>query len=181
MIYSIPIITVVGYSNSGKTRCVTGLIAALTRRGYRVASAKHCHHGFDLDVEGKDSWKHRQAGAMTTLMSSGNQVGMLATEPAPPTLEQICRDYVHDADILLAEGYSWEDFPRILVISQDKLEQERIAPDDFIVALIGEKRVDSPLPQFSFNEMEALASLIERDYLAPQFAGEDSLVGAQCF
>jgi molybdopterin-guanine dinucleotide biosynthesis protein B len=168
MIYSIPIITVVGYSNSGKTRCVTGLIAALTRRGYRVASTKHSHQGFDLDVEGKDSWKHRQAGAVTTLMTSGNQIGMVATVPAPPTLEQICRDYVRDADILLAEGYSWEDLPKILVTSQDKLEQERIAPDDFIIALIGEKRVDSSLPQFSFNEVEALASLIERDYLAPQ-------------
>jgi molybdopterin-guanine dinucleotide biosynthesis protein B len=169
----IPIITVIGYSNSGKTRCVTGLITALTRSGYRVASTKHCHHGFDLDVEGKDSWKHRQAGAVTTLMSSGNRIGMMATTPAPLTLEQICHDYVHGAEILLAEGYSWENFPKILVISQDKLEQERIAPDDFIIALVGERRVDSTLPQFSFNEVEALASLLERDYLLPQFAAEE--------
>ena len=84
---SIPIITIVGYSNAGKTRCVVGLIAALTRRGYRVASAKHCHDGFDLDVEGKDSWKHEQAGAATTLMSSGNQVGVVTAMPAPLTEE----------------------------------------------------------------------------------------------
>jgi molybdopterin-guanine dinucleotide biosynthesis protein B len=180
IVAKIPIITVVGYSTSGKTRCVTGLIAALARRGYRVASTKHCHHGFDLDVEGKDSWKHRQAGAVTTLMSSGNQIGMVASTPALITLEQICRDYVHGAEILLAEGYSWENLPKILVTSQDKLEQERISPDDLIIALVGENRVDSSLPQFSFNQIEALASLLERDYLALQFAGEESLAGTRC-
>jgi hypothetical protein len=67
-----------------------------------------------------------------------------------------------------------------LVTSQDKLEQERISPDDLIIALVGENRVDSSLPQFSFNQIEALASLLERDYLAPQFAAEESLAGTRC-
>jgi molybdopterin-guanine dinucleotide biosynthesis protein B len=50
----LPIVTVVGYSNAGKTRCIVRLVSALTRRGYRIATAKHCHQGFDLDVKGKD-------------------------------------------------------------------------------------------------------------------------------
>ncbi len=165
---SIPIITVVGYSNAGKTRCVTGLIAALTRRGYRVATAKHCHDSFQLDVEGKDSWQHKQAGAVTAIMSNRRQLGVVVTPAQPPTLEQICAHYVCDADILLAEGYSWEPHPKILVTSCARLEDERVKLADAVIALVGTQRDGLSIPQFEFDQLEALAMLVEKNYLLPE-------------
>jgi molybdopterin-guanine dinucleotide biosynthesis protein B len=163
----IPIITVIGYSDSGKTRCMTGLIAALTRRGYRVAAAKHCHEAFQLDVEGKDSWKHKQAGAAPALVSNRSQVGVMATMPEPLSLAEICERYAHDADLLLAEGYSWEPHPKILVASRAHLDEERVGLDESVIALVGEKRFDIGLPQFTFGQLDKVAEMIGRKYLSP--------------
>lgn len=144
---------------------MTGLIAALTRRGYRVASAKHCHESFQLDVEGKDSWKHKQAGAVTALISNRNQVGVIATTPQPLSLDELCERYARDADLLLAEGYSWEPHPKILVTSRARLEEERVGLEESVIALVGEKRFDIALPQFTFGQLEKLAELVEKGYL----------------
>jgi molybdopterin-guanine dinucleotide biosynthesis protein MobB len=161
----IPVIAVIGYLNSGKTRCMTGLISALARRGYRVASAKHCCEGFQLDLEGKDSWQHQQAGAAISLLSNGHQFAALVTSTQPPTLAELSERYAHDADILLAEGYSWEPFPKILVTSCDYLYEERVNPAKQVIALVGERQFDFPLPQFTFGQWESLASLLEKEFL----------------
>lgn len=158
---TIPIVTIVGYSDSGKTRCIVELISILTRRGYRVASAKHCHDGFTLDTEGKDTWKQKRAGAVTTLMSSRSAVGVIADKQPDETLEQLCSQYIHAADIVLAEGYSWEPHPKILVTSRERIEEERIQTDDQIVAFVGQPQADSTIPSFTFGEMEKLALLLE--------------------
>ncbi len=163
----IPIITVVGYSNTGKTRCLLRLISILTRRGYRVASAKHCHDGFELDVEGKDSWKHKQAGAAITLLSSKNQIGIMGETESPLPLEQLCARYCHEVDLLLAEGYSWEPVPKILIVHGEKLEWQRISAGEDVIALVGDEPIDSSLPHFSFDELERLASLLEQRFLLP--------------
>lgn len=164
----IPVVLVVGYSDSGKTRCMTGLIFTLTRRGYRVASAKHCHDGFTSDVAGKDSWQHKQAGAVISLMSNHHQVGAVITTATPLRLAEICARYVYDADILLAEGYTTEPFPKILVLSQKRLADERVRPGDNVIALVSDKQADSLIPQFTFNDLELLADLLERHYLSAQ-------------
>ncbi len=162
---TLPIVTVVGYSNAGKTRCLVALITHLTQRGYRVATAKHCHDGFALDVAGKDTWQHKQAGAVTTLMSNGTAVGVVADSQPDLALEELCSKYVHVADIMLAEGYSWEPHPKILVTSKARIEEERVRADDQVIALVGTTRVDSPLAFFTFEELKELALLLERMYL----------------
>ena len=167
----LPILTVIGYSNAGKTRCVVGLIASLSRRGYRIASAKHCHQGFNLDVRGKDSWQHKEAGAVMTIMAGKNRIGIVSdAEPVVP-LRQLADRYIHDADLLLAEGYSWEPYPKILVLSKASLEQERLHAPDFLFALVGDKPVASSSPQFAFEELDRLALLIEQRYLQASSEG----------
>ena len=162
---TLPIITVIGYSNAGKTRCLVALIALLTQRGYRVATAKHCHDGFELDVEGKDTWKHKQAGALTTLMASRNRLGIIVDHPLPLSLAELCEQYMHEADIVLAEGFSWEPNPKILVISADHTEARQIPAGESPIALVGETRLISDIPFFTFNELEALTALLETRYL----------------
>ena len=162
---SIPIVTIVGYSDSGKTRCMVELISILTRKGYRVASAKHCHDGFTLDTEGKDTWKQKRAGAVTTLMSSRTSIGVIADHEAELSLEQLCVRYVHHADILLAEGYSWEAHPKILVLNKGRAETARVPLDDQVFAVVGEAPGDATKPAFLFSEMAKLALLIETCFL----------------
>lgn len=162
-----PILIVVGYSNSGKTRSVVALVSALTRRGYRVATAKHCHDGFDLDVEGKDSWKHKQAGAVATVMSGGGRVALIEDTPGGASLAEIVQRYMRHVDLVIAEGFSWEPYPKVLVVGGGKLAEAKNSTDETVFALVADLRLDSALPQFSFDDMEALASLIEEKFFAP--------------
>ena len=83
----IPIVSIVGKSNSGKTTLIEKIIAELVRRGYRVATIKHNRHGFDIDHEGKDSWRHKRAGARTTVIASPRRVAVV---------EDVERDYAID-------------------------------------------------------------------------------------
>lgn len=161
----IPIVTIVGYSDSGKTRCIVELISILAGKGYRVASAKHCHDGFTLDTEGKDTWKQKRAGAVTTMMSSRTSVGIIANNQPELSLEQLCSRYLHGADIVLAEGYSWESHPKILVTSKARIEDERVPADDRVIALVGRTRANSIIPSFTFGEMENLALMLEENFL----------------
>lgn len=165
MMKKLPIVCVIGYSNSGKTRAVVALVQILTRRGYRVATAKHCHDGFQLDVEGKDSWQHKQAGAVATLMSGGGRIGLIQDTPESISLNAIAERYIYDADILLAEGFSWEAYPKILVVSGNNLEPAKQANDETIFALVGPDALPTQLPQFTFDELEELASLLEERFL----------------
>ena len=73
----IPIVSIVGKSNSGKTTLIEKLIAELTRRGWRVATIKHNRHGFEIDHEGKDSWRHKQAGAVATVVASPRRIAVI--------------------------------------------------------------------------------------------------------
>ena len=162
----IPIVTIVGYSDSGKTRCTTELIENLTKRGYRIASAKHCHDDFDLDVEGKDSWKHSQAGAVTSIMSGKNRVGVVAVTDSRISLRELCDRYAGKADLLLAEGYSFESFPKILVASTKTLADERITDIGDIIAVVNTQPFDcGNIAKFDFSEINKLAAFLEETYL----------------
>ena len=78
---SVPILSFVGRSNSGKTTLIERVIPMLVRAGYKVATVKHAGHGFDLDTEGKDSWRHKQAGASSACPSGWWQASHLQEQP----------------------------------------------------------------------------------------------------
>ncbi len=142
------------------------LITRLKQRGYRVASLKHCHDGFDLDVEGKDTWKHKQAGADTTMMVGPELVGLLVNQPMRLSLAELCKRFTPEADIALAEGFSWEAVPKILVDSRATFAEEKVADDQYLIALVNPYEA-SNLPQFEFTEasMDALAQWVEERFL----------------
>jgi molybdopterin-guanine dinucleotide biosynthesis protein B len=162
----LPIVNVIGYSNSGKTRCIVELVAILTRRGYRIATAKHCHEGFQLDREGKDSWTHKRAGAVATLLSGNGQIGLIQDVGESLPLQFIAERFIREADLLLAEGFSWEPTPKILVVKGTNFEAAKNASSDTLFALVCDERLDSSLPQFGFSDLEHLATLIEQQFLA---------------
>ena len=159
-----------GWSGSGKTTLVERLLPEFTARGLRVSVIKHAHHGFDLDKPGKDSWRHREAGATQVLMlSSDRWVLMHELRGAPePTLDEQLL-LLEPCDLVLIEGYKaaavpkleihrpshgkpplWPESPHVVAVASD-VGAEDLAPD-------------CPLPVLPINEPARIAEFI-LDYL----------------
>jgi molybdopterin-guanine dinucleotide biosynthesis protein MobB len=115
MTSAIPVISVVGRSNSGKTTLLEKLISELKRRGYRVAAVKHHYHaGFTFDVPGKDSYRFAQAGADHVAVAGPDQVVHMRRWEREPSLAEVVAD-IRDVDLILTEGYKRERAPKIEV------------------------------------------------------------------
>ena len=109
-----PVVCIVGFSGAGKTTVTVGLVAALKQRGLRVGTIKHDVHGFEIDRPGKDSWRHKQAGASTTIISSPAQIGLVKdVDHDHHPLELL--PLLGEMDIVLVEGFKQADLPKIEV------------------------------------------------------------------
>ena len=102
-----PIISIVGASGAGKTTLLEKLIPALSRRGYKTGTIKHDIHGFEIDRPGKDSWRHKHAGASSTIISSPFQIGMVMDVDHDHGLDELA-PFLANVDVILTEGYKRE-------------------------------------------------------------------------
>jgi len=104
-----------GYSGSGKTTLLEPLIAHLVARGLRVAVVKHAHHRFDIDHEGKDSWRHRKAGACEVLVASDVRLALMRefAVPQEPEVHALIAEIDPTVDWVLVEGFRGSDLPKI--------------------------------------------------------------------
>lgn len=128
-----PIVAILGNKKSGKTTVSVGLVAALTARGRRVMSVKHGSH-FRLDREGTDSWRHRhEGGAERVVLAGPDEMAVMGSWPdaTPPSLEEIVRRYLSDAEIVVAEGFRQEPVPCIEVYRSIK-HAEPITPPGLV-------------------------------------------------
>ncbi len=161
----IPVVSVVGKSDSGKTTLMERLIRTLAERGYRVGSVKHHVHDFDIDVPGKDSWRHARAGAAVTLVSSPSKLGMTRVMDHEATLEELVA-YAGDIDILLTEGFRRAGSVRIEV-SRRARSTELVCETTELFALV----TDNPdlevgdVPVFGLDDAEGLSDLVESTFL----------------
>ena len=163
----IPIVSIVGKSNSGKTTLIEKLIADLTGRGLRVATIKHNRHGFEIDHEGKDSWRHKQAGAVVTVVASPHRIAMIEDTRKDYEIAEIRDRYIREADVILVEGYKVNPHPKIEVV-RTELRQERLCgPDDNLVALAGDKPVSAKVPWFDWNDIKGIADFIVGRFISP--------------
>ncbi len=162
----VPIISVVGKSGSGKTTLLEKLIRELTKRGYRIGSIKHDAHSFEIDQEGKDSWRHKKAGAVQTLISSASKIAMVLDSDHDHSLKELRDKFVRDVDLVLAEGYKREDLPKIEVFRSSHHKEMLCSKEDNLIAVAG----DPPAPPhgtpvFDLNDPVALANFIEQEFL----------------
>lgn len=113
------VIGLAGWSGSGKTSLALRLIALLRARGLRVATLKHAHHQFDVDVPGKDSYRHREAGAEQVIVASHQRIALMIEDPLPdPADRRPLRDLlalVQNVDVVIVEGFKTEAHPKIEV------------------------------------------------------------------
>lgn len=159
----IPIISIVGLSESGKTTLMDNLIRELVRRGLRVATIKHDPHGHEPDREGKDTWRHRQAGAVCAVLSSPRSIALFRTVEREADLDEI-RGMVGDVDLILTEGYKRQSYPKIEVYRKEAGGTPLIAESDTYIAIVSDTVIDAGVPHFTFDEVGRLADLIEEYY-----------------
>ncbi|MEW6375883.1 MAG: molybdopterin-guanine dinucleotide biosynthesis protein B [Thermodesulfobacteriota bacterium] len=161
----IPIISIVGKSDSGKTTLIEKLVPELTRRGYRVATVKHDTHGFEVDKEGKDSWRHKQAGAHTVVISSPNKVALIRDVEKDLTLDEIRGKLIEDVDLILSEGYKKDIQPKIEIFRREKHKELLCSKKDNLVAIVSNKKFNVGVPCFHLYDMKGLSNFIEKEFL----------------
>lgn len=162
---------VVGKKNSGKTTLVVGLVAELARRGHRVMTVKH-GHGFELDRPGTDSWRHRREGGAERVLLAGPEdvalVGRWGAGGEPPLAALVDR-YLYEADVVVAEGFKLEPFPKIEVFRAAAHRSPIYTPDDpradsFLAVVTDRREFHARVPVFDLERpdlVERLADLLE--------------------
>ena len=154
---------VVGWKNSGKTTLMVKLIAVLTARGLSISAVKHAHHAFDIDHEGRDSYRYRAAGAQTVAISSRARFAIMTDlrERPEPTLEELAAA-IKGTDLILVEGFKGEKHPKLEVRRLDAVNRTSLAPGDpSVVAIAADFGIEgSHLPVFRLDNVEAIADFI---------------------
>jgi len=161
----IPIVSIVGTSNSGKTTLIEKLVPELVRRGYRVATIKHDIHGFEVDREGKDSWRHKQAGAHTVIISSPQKLAIIRDVDHDADLVELRDKYVQDVDIILSEGFKRNLQPKIEVSRREMGRELLCSREDNLLAIATDQPLDIGVPCFGLDDDRGMVSLIEEKFL----------------
>ncbi|MGM0451682.1 MAG: molybdopterin-guanine dinucleotide biosynthesis protein B [Thermodesulfobacteriota bacterium] len=159
------IVAVVGGGNTGKTTVIENLIPVLQRRGYRVGTVKHVAHSFALDPSGKDSFRHRAAGAETVVVDANDEMVMFKALAPRTDSDRLVNDilsYFTDVDIVLAEGYKGVGVPKIEVFGGEGETQPICAGDANLLAVVTDRRINAVVPQLATDDAAGIADVIER-------------------
>ncbi|MDO8320083.1 molybdopterin-guanine dinucleotide biosynthesis protein B [Rhodoferax sp.] len=142
------VVGVAGFSGSGKTTLVERLIPALRLRGLRVSVVKHAHHQFDIDHEGKDTYRHREAGAFEVVVASDRRLALMREFEVPrrPTVHQLLAELYEGVDWVLVEGFKDSDLQKIEVWRAATGKPARYLEDDFITAIATDSSSQLPVP-----------------------------------
>jgi len=155
-----PLLAIVGYSNSGKTTLMERLIATLSGQGLRIASIKHSHHQPEMDAPGKDSWRHKQAGASTSLLVGPERMLMVADIKAPMSPQELAASLLPDVDLVLVEGYAAMPCPKIEVVRAAHSNDLRCDISDLLAVATDIDGLDVPVPVLDLNDAKAIAAFI---------------------
>ncbi|MGR3313752.1 molybdopterin-guanine dinucleotide biosynthesis protein B [Roseovarius indicus] len=155
---------VVGWKNAGKTGLMERLVTEITGRGFSVSTVKHAHHTFDVDQPGKDSHRHRVAGATEVLLASRKRIALVheLRDEEEPTLEELLQR-LGPVDLVLVEGYKRDAHPKVEA-HRAETGNPLIATDDPTVrAVASDTALDLDRPVFDLNDTGAIADFILRE------------------
>ena len=160
---AVPVISVVGWSNSGKTTFIEKLIGELKKRGYRVGTVKHHHKAVELDIPGKDTYRHAQAGADAVIIAGSEKIGLVKKTDHPCSLAELI-PLLEDMDIIITEGFKQENTPKIEIFRQGVSEGAACRPEQ-VIAVVSDVKLNRSVPVFDWNDAAGAADLIEQKYL----------------
>lgn len=163
-----PVISIVSKKRSGKTTLLEKLIPELSKRGYRVGTVKHDIHGFDMDHEGKDTWRHKQAGAATVAISSPWKLSLIKDVAQEATLDDIVATHFADMDLVFTEGYLRARKPQIEVYRSTSHRKPLHVKGETnaLIAVVSDVPVDLDVPNFDLNDFLAVVDFIEQRFLS---------------
>jgi len=161
-----PIVSIVGKSESGKTTLMEKLLGEFKSRGYRVATVKHTAEKLSFDEPGKDSWRHIQAGSKAVLISSPDKMVLIKPTSAKINLDQIAHLIGEDYDIILTEGFSQGNAPKIEV--HRKQAGPPLASVRKVIAIATDEQLVTKTRQFSLEDTKGLADFLEMGFIKPQ-------------
>lgn len=164
----IPVIAIVGRSKSGKTTLIERLIPEFIRRGYRVATVKHHGNDFPIDHEGKDSWRHKEAGAHTAVISSPQKVALIEDVSQDLSLAELATRFIRGADIIIAEGFKRESHPKVEVFRKE-IHPHPLAPElENVIAVVSDDPLQlDRIPCLSSKDISGIADSIEERIISP--------------
>ncbi len=156
------VIGVVGWKNNGKTTLVVRLVEHLSRAGYRISTIKHAHHSIDLDRPGKDTWRHREAGASEVLLATSRRYILmheLRNEAEPPLADLIAR--LTPVDLVIVEGFKGTHLPKIEVHRAERGTALIARSDPDVVAVASDVAfTDLNVPVIPLDDVAAVAAAV---------------------
>ncbi len=158
------VVFIVGKSGAGKTALVEKLIGEFKKRGYRVATVKHSPGGIEIDTPGKDSWKFARAGSDAVVISSPDRLVLIKGVEHDPNIAEILRVVGGEFDLVLVEGFKKGKAPRIEVYRRE-LGEELVCSPKVLSAIVSDEPLDIGVPQFSSNDVPAIADFIENKFV----------------
>ena len=164
---TVPVVSIVGKGDSGKTTFLEKLIRELAVRGVRVATVKHHVHDYDIDVPGKDSWRHARAGATATMVSSPDKFALVEKVEREYTLPELAHLAAESGcDILLTEGYKLEATVRVEIARRARSE-ELLSTADELIAVVTDmpEIVPDGVAAFALDDASGVADLIQARFL----------------
>ena len=158
---TVPVVSVVGRGNVGKTTFLEKLIRELKRRGYRVAVIKHYEHDFEVDQPGKDSWRLAQAGSDVAVIAAPQKMATVRRLQSELMLDEVIAT-LPPVDIVLTEGYKQASKPKIEVVREAVTRDLIFAPPE-LIATVTDAALATSAPQFGLDDAAGVADLLERE------------------
>ena len=158
-----PVLGFTGFSGSGKTTLLAAIISRLSARGLRIGLVKHSHHAFDIDHPGKDTFRHREAGAFEVVVASSRRLALMREfeQEAQPSVHQLIAELHEGVDWVLVEGFKDSNLLKVEVWRPSAGQPARYAEDPFIVAIATDEPAGLPEPTLrpvlDIDDPEAMA------------------------
>ncbi len=157
------IITIIGRSGSGKTTLVEKLIRHYKSEGKKVSALKSMRHDFNIDHEGKDTWRYRDAGVFSAAITNGRMMAFVSDIDTDYTPLDIAHLYFPDSDVIIIEGYKDSRSPKIEVIG-DSTEEPLFAGDDAVKIVVTDREIQTAFPVFRRDDIDAIVNEIEKSF-----------------
>ncbi|MDQ6958544.1 MAG: molybdopterin-guanine dinucleotide biosynthesis protein B [Mariprofundaceae bacterium] len=163
-----PVVAFVGRSGAGKTTLLVKVIAELHGRGINVGSIKHSHHitAAAMDAEGKDSWRHKQAGAERTLLVGKERLQLISDSPDQLSPAELANRYMDGMQLVLAEGYKESPGDKIEVVRAERANSSLLSPEDGLIALASDIQMNVNVPHFELDDPVPIVDFLVARYLS---------------